>query len=48
MDIYKLPIFKEMEREYKLDFGIDIMDLIKPKALEIDFKGFEERHLTTK
>nr|WP_247032732.1 PBSX family phage terminase large subunit [Borrelia venezuelensis] len=48
MDIYKLPIFKEMQREYKRDFGIDIMDFVKPKALEVDFKGFEQRHLTKK
>ncbi|WP_434757217.1 PBSX family phage terminase large subunit (plasmid) [Borrelia puertoricensis] len=48
MDIYKLPIFKEMQREYKRDFGIDIMDFIKPKALEVDFKGFESKYLTKK
>ncbi|UPA09996.1 PBSX family phage terminase large subunit (plasmid) [Borrelia nietonii YOR] len=48
MDIYKLPLFKEMQKEYKREFGIDIADLIKLKATVIDFRGFEKTYLTKK
>ncbi|WP_434757393.1 PBSX family phage terminase large subunit (plasmid) [Borrelia puertoricensis] len=47
MDFLKSSLFIKLKKQYK-KYGIDISDLIKPKALEIDFKGFEERHLTKK
>ncbi|AHH11415.1 Putative terminase-like family protein (plasmid) [Borrelia coriaceae ATCC 43381] len=48
MDIYKLPMFKEMQRDYKREFGIDILKYIKFKEVEVDFKGFENKYLTKK
>ncbi|AHH11965.1 Putative terminase-like family protein, partial (plasmid) [Borrelia coriaceae ATCC 43381] len=48
MDIYKLPMFKEMQRDYKREFGIDILEYIKFKEVEVDFKGFESKYLTKK
>ncbi|UPA12545.1 PBSX family phage terminase large subunit [Borrelia venezuelensis] len=48
MDVYKLPLFREMQREYKRSFGIDISSFIKPKTVIIDFKEFESKYLTKK
>nr|WP_247067931.1 hypothetical protein [Borrelia puertoricensis] len=47
MDIYKLPLFREMQREYKRSFDIDITSFIKPNKIIIDFKGFASKYLTS-
>ncbi|ETZ17813.1 putative terminase-like family protein [Borrelia duttonii CR2A] len=48
MNIYDLPFFKKMQREYKREFGIDIASFIKPKSVVVDFKSFEKKFLTKK
>ncbi|WP_277913130.1 hypothetical protein [Borrelia crocidurae] len=40
MNIYDLPLFKKMQREYKREFGVDIAFFIKPKPVVVDFKSF--------
>ncbi|AHH07512.1 Putative terminase-like family protein (plasmid) [Borrelia crocidurae DOU] len=48
MNIYDLPLFKKMQREYKREFGVDIASFIKPKPVVVDFKSFENRFLNKK
>ncbi|AFI32232.1 hypothetical protein Q7M_1406 (plasmid) [Borrelia crocidurae str. Achema] len=48
MNIYDLPLFKKMQREYKREFGIDIASFMKPKLVVVDFKSFENKFLTEK
>ncbi|AHH07802.1 Putative terminase-like family protein (plasmid) [Borrelia crocidurae DOU] len=48
MNIYDLPLFKKMQREYKREFGIDIASFIKPKPVVVDFKSFEKKLLNKK
>ncbi|AHH07880.1 Putative terminase-like family protein (plasmid) [Borrelia crocidurae DOU] len=48
MNIYDLPLFKKMQREYKREFGIDIASFMKPKLVVVDFKSFENRFLNKK
>nr|WP_246990128.1 hypothetical protein [Borrelia parkeri] len=47
MEFLKSSLFIKLKKKYK-KYGIDISNLIKPKALDIDFKGFESRYLTSK
>ncbi|ATQ19089.1 PBSX family phage terminase large subunit (plasmid) [Borrelia miyamotoi] len=48
MDIYKSSLFIKHQKKYKHKYGIDIRDYIKPKSLGINFKEFEQTHLTPK
>ncbi|AFI32182.1 hypothetical protein Q7M_1184 (plasmid) [Borrelia crocidurae str. Achema] len=48
MNIYDLPLFKKMQREYKREFGVDIASFIKPKPVVVDFKSFENKLLNKK
>nr|WP_276116019.1 MULTISPECIES: hypothetical protein [Borrelia] len=41
-------MFKETQRDYKREFGIDILEYIKSKEVEVDFKGFESKYLIKK
>ncbi|AHH07749.1 Putative terminase-like family protein (plasmid) [Borrelia crocidurae DOU] len=48
MNIYDLPLFKKMQREYKREFGIDIASFMKPKSVVVDLKSFEKKFLNKK
>ncbi|AOW96192.1 PBSX family phage terminase large subunit [Borrelia miyamotoi] len=48
MDIYKSSLFVKYRKKYKHKYGIDIQDYIKPKSLDVNFKEFEQTHLTPK
>ncbi|WP_338321059.1 PBSX family phage terminase large subunit [Borrelia miyamotoi] len=48
MDMYKSSLFIKYQKKYKHKYGIDIKDYIKPKSLNVNFKDFEQAHLTPK
>ncbi|WP_338321048.1 PBSX family phage terminase large subunit [Borrelia miyamotoi] len=48
MDMYKSSLFIKYQKKYKHKYGIDIKDYIKPKILNVNFKDFEQAHLTSK
>ncbi|WP_430748616.1 hypothetical protein [Borrelia miyamotoi] len=48
MDIYKSSLFIKYRKKYKHKYGIDIKYQIKPKSLNVNFKNFEQTHLTPK
>ncbi|AHH05576.1 Terminase large subunit (plasmid) [Borrelia miyamotoi FR64b] len=48
MDTYKSSFFIKHKKKYKHKYGIDIKDYIKPKSLNVNFKDFEQAHLTSK
>ncbi|WAZ85607.1 hypothetical protein O5400_04465 (plasmid) [Borrelia miyamotoi] len=46
--MYKSSLFIKHRKKYKHKYGIDIQDYIKPKSLNVNFKEFEQTHLTPK
>ncbi|WP_156768633.1 hypothetical protein [Borrelia parkeri] len=47
MEFLKSSLFIKLKKKYK-KYGVDISDLIKPKGLDIDFKGFKNKYSTSK